>query len=99
MAGRLFLLLLIVSTAAGVYAVREGVVAIPDSWNPWAPLRIEEPLHWLTRHKQPYSSHKGIAVIPDARRQLTAMLCMVSTCQPCTAHEVRIPMSGHGHVR
>jgi hypothetical protein len=51
MAGRLFLLLLIVSTAAGVYAVREGVVAIPDSWNPWAPLRIEEPLHWLTRYK------------------------------------------------
>ena len=51
MTGRLFLLLLIVATAAGVYAVRAGVITIPDRWNPWAPLRIEEPLHWLTRYK------------------------------------------------
>lgn len=51
MAGRLFLLLVIVAAAAGVYAVREGAIAIPERWNPWAPLRIEEPLHWLTRYK------------------------------------------------
>ena len=51
MAGRLFLLFLLVATAAGVYAVRTGLVAIPDHWNPWAPLRIDEPLHWLTRYK------------------------------------------------
>ena len=51
MAGRLFLLLLAVATASGVYAVRAGLIAIPDHWNPWAPLRIDEPLHWLTRYK------------------------------------------------
>lgn len=31
--------------------MREGYVTIPDHWNPWAPLRIAEPLHWLTRYK------------------------------------------------
>lgn len=51
MAGRLLLLLLIAAAGAGVYGLREGYFTIPDRWNPWAPLRIDEPLHWLTRYK------------------------------------------------
>jgi hypothetical protein len=51
MQARLFFLLLIVAASAGVYALREGYVVVPDRWNPWAPVRIDEPLHWLTRFK------------------------------------------------
>lgn len=51
MQARLFLVLLIVAASAGVYALREGYVVVPDRWNPWAAVRIDEPLHWLTRFK------------------------------------------------
>jgi hypothetical protein len=33
------------------YALYSGLIAVPDRWNPWAPLRIEDPLDWLTRFK------------------------------------------------
>lgn len=46
----LFLLLLAVLGAA-VHAVASGRIDIPDRWNPWAPLIIEETPNWLTRFK------------------------------------------------
>jgi len=33
------------------YGVHSGRIVVPDEWNPWAPLKIEQPLHWLTRIK------------------------------------------------
>jgi hypothetical protein len=47
LAGLLFLAL---ALALG-YGLYSGRIVIPDKWNPWAPLRIEEPLGWLTRFK------------------------------------------------
>lgn len=44
----LALLSIVLACAYGVYT---GRISIPDEWNPWAPLRIDEPLHWLTRMK------------------------------------------------
>ena len=46
-----FLLLFLLAIGAPLYGVYSGRLSVPDHWNPWAPLRIEEPLHWLTRHK------------------------------------------------
>jgi hypothetical protein len=40
-----------VAVAGGAYALHSGAVRIPDRWNPWAPLDIEEPPGWLTRFK------------------------------------------------
>jgi hypothetical protein len=34
-----------------VWGVRSGRIAIPDAWNPWAPLRIEATPNLLTRFK------------------------------------------------
>jgi hypothetical protein len=48
---RVLLLIIVASLIALSYALYAGRLAIPDRWNPWAPLRIEEPLHWLTRLK------------------------------------------------
>jgi hypothetical protein len=42
------LLAILLACAYGVYT---GRIVVPDEWNPWAPLRIEEPLNWLTRLK------------------------------------------------
>ena len=39
------------SVAALGFAVYSGTLVVPNRWNPWAPLKIEEPLHWLTRLK------------------------------------------------
>lgn len=33
------------------YGIYSGRIDIPEEWNPWAPLRIEAPLNWLTRIK------------------------------------------------
>ena len=43
----LFLLL----AAAPVFGIYTGRIALPDEWNPWAPLKVDEPLNWLTRLK------------------------------------------------
>jgi hypothetical protein len=40
-----------VAMAAAGYALHSGAVRVPDRWNPWAPLDIEEPLGLLTRYK------------------------------------------------
>ena len=51
MRARFTVTLLISAVLAGAYAVYSGRIAIQDKWNPWAPLRIEEPLHWFSRLK------------------------------------------------
>lgn len=33
------------------YAIHRGHIVIPDRWNPWAPLRVNEPPNVLTRWK------------------------------------------------
>lgn len=45
--GLLFLLLL----AFAAWALYSGAVRIPGAWNPWAPLRIDDPPNLLTRYK------------------------------------------------
>ena len=42
------LLLLALVSALG-YGLYSGKIVIPDRYNPWAPLRIDEPLDWLKR--------------------------------------------------
>lgn len=37
--------------AAPWYALRTGAIAIPNEWNPWAPLELDAPLGWTTRFK------------------------------------------------
>ena len=51
----LFVLSLLI---AGV-ALHRGVIHIPNEWNPWAPLRIDEPLNWLTRFKLERATRDG----------------------------------------
>ena len=49
---RLFLVsLLLCIWLSPLWALYTGRISVPDQWNPWAPLKIEEPLHWLTRLK------------------------------------------------
>ena len=43
--------LLLSILVAGAYSIYSGRIVIPDEWNPWAPLRIDEPLNWITRMK------------------------------------------------
>jgi len=44
----LLLLSVVTWVAHGIYS---GRIVIPDEWNPWAPLKLDEPLNWLTRYK------------------------------------------------
>lgn len=37
--------------AAGAWLLHAGIVRIPDRYNPWAPLAVDEPPGWLTRFK------------------------------------------------
>jgi hypothetical protein len=48
----LYLLALSIA-AAGLTAwtVNSGRIAVPPHWNPWAPLDVAEPPHWLTGYK------------------------------------------------
>jgi len=51
------------------YGVYSGRISVPDRWNPWATLRIDEPLHGLTRWKLArLSKERGVclAVLSDA---------------------------------
>jgi hypothetical protein len=52
------LLLLALAAALG-YALYAGKLVMPDRWNPWAPLALEEPLNWLTRFKLARASGDG----------------------------------------
>ena len=51
MRGKVTVTLLILALGFGFYGVYSGKIVVPDAWNPWAPLKIEEPLGWLTRFK------------------------------------------------
>lgn len=42
------LFVILVACAFGIYS---GRLSVPDAWNPWAPLKVEAPLNWLTRTK------------------------------------------------
>lgn len=46
-AGLLFLLLVVFAA----WALLSGTLRVPDRWNPWAPLRIDDPPNVLTRYK------------------------------------------------
>lgn len=46
-AGLLFLLLVVFAA----WALLSGTLRVPDRWNPWAPLRIDDPPNLLTRYK------------------------------------------------
>jgi hypothetical protein len=55
--------LLLAATIAIAYGVYSARIVIPDEWNPWAPLRIAEPLNWLTRMKLArLSSDEGLCL-------------------------------------
>ena len=47
---RAMLILLLILVVPG-YAMYSGRISVPDGWNPWATLHVQEPLHWLTRWK------------------------------------------------
>lgn len=51
MRARLLILLLLSIMLACGYGIYTGRIVIPDERNPWAPLKIEQPLGWLTRMK------------------------------------------------
>jgi hypothetical protein len=48
---RLFWGVFLVAGTALTFGLYSGRLSVPDSWNPWAPLTIEEPVGWLTRYK------------------------------------------------
>ena len=48
---RLTGLVILALLAALGYALYSGGIVVPDRYNPWAPLRIDEPPGWLTRFK------------------------------------------------
>ena len=48
---RLIGLLFLALVSALGYGVYSGKIVVPDRWNPWAPLRLDEPLDWITRFK------------------------------------------------
>jgi hypothetical protein len=50
LARALGLLLLALAAAAG-YGLYTGKIVVPDRWNPFAPLALDQPIDWLTRYK------------------------------------------------
>src|SRR5690606_37004313 len=48
---RAFLLTTLAALAAGAWLLHAGVVRVPDRYNPWAPLDVDEPPGWLTRFR------------------------------------------------
>jgi hypothetical protein len=48
---RIVVLLVLLALATLGYALHSGTVEIPDAWNPWAPLSLEEPPNFLTGYK------------------------------------------------
>lgn len=70
-ARRTWLLLLLAVLLAGS-AVRSGRIAIPDGWNPWAPLQIDAPPNFLTGFKLSRASadpQACKAALADARME------------------------------
>jgi hypothetical protein len=48
---RTLLMVCLAAVLVLAYALYADEIRIPDRWNPWAPLRIEEPFNWLTHYK------------------------------------------------
>jgi hypothetical protein len=67
MVGKIVLGALLVGVACAAWAVREGVLAIPERWNPWTPLDFNAPPGPLTRYKLSRLSRD-----PDSCRQVLA---------------------------
>lgn len=44
-------LLLLLAGCLLAYALQQRMISIPDRWNPWAPLNIDDRYNWLTRWK------------------------------------------------
>lgn len=68
MRSTLLLVFLLLLSALG-YAVYSGRIIVPDEWNPWARLKIEDPPNWLTRFKLARTSNDGrlcLAVLAQA---------------------------------
>ena len=57
MGARLLRSAFVVLLAAAANAVYSGRLAVPDRWNPWAPLNADEPLDWFTRYKLSRLTH------------------------------------------
>jgi hypothetical protein len=51
MRAKIVFLFLLVAAGGSGYLIYSGRLKVPDTWNPWAPVRIAEPLHWLTKLK------------------------------------------------
>jgi len=45
------MLLVLLLAALVAWALRSGALSVPDHWNPWAPLRIDDTPNLLTRYK------------------------------------------------
>lgn len=45
------MLLVLLLAALVAWALHSGALSVPDRWNPWAPLRIDDTPNLLTRHK------------------------------------------------
>jgi hypothetical protein len=71
MVWRLFLALSIAALAGGAYAVYTGLWQVPDRWNPWAVLRLDEEPHWLTGYKLARLSRE-----PELCREVLATAAM-----------------------
>ena len=59
MRSSLFSFLFLTLLMAIGYWVYSGRISVPNEWNPWAPLKLEEPLNWLTRFKLARASEDG----------------------------------------
>lgn len=69
-------LLFLLAILLGWWAVESGRIAIPDAWNPWAPLQIDEPPNLLTGFKLSQASgdpEACRAALADARMAWTPL--------------------------
>lgn len=48
---RIVVLLALLGIAALGYVLHSGLLQVPDAWNPWAPLSLEEPPNFLTGYR------------------------------------------------
>jgi hypothetical protein len=90
--GRGLLLVLALIAAAGWLAVDRRWLVVPDEWNPWAPLKIEQPINWLTRFKLE-------RVSADDRRCLAVLGTAAVRFETVPNREVSPGCSFHNAVR
>ena len=74
MAAQVYWLIPLIVGTTLAYGLYSGGWRVPDRWNPWAPLHVEEPLGWLTRYKLSRLSGNPdlcLAVLDDAEVRYT----------------------------